>query len=226
MKKLIFSALALSMIMFSCQKENVKPETIVTSQETESSGTEQLIKKADEPVFILDKKQKVKYSKIVELNHESTHFLFDYNGENLAFSSDEEFLAWCSEDESRAEMAGKLRAGLEEQQWAFEQGIIDDIEATNRYASEKADEADRGQHIILYDNTFYGGSSVYAAPGSPTFFNFNNKAESVRYITPGLGALCSRTWYRGNKFWYFGYPGHGNPTLWVNSMSNDAESNL
>ncbi len=226
MKKLILSALALGMVvLFSCNKKQIE----VVKQETTTNETQEVLAKqtVEEPVFIVDKVKKMKYTDIENQNYESSHFLMGYEGENLAFTSDEAFLAWCDEDESRAEMAEKLRAGIAEREWAIEQGIVDDVEATERYVQEKNANTDRGMSLILYDYTNFSGSSAYAPPHAPTFFNFNNKAESMYMLPPGaVGALCSKTWYRGKKAWYFAFVAGSISNLWTIGMGNDAESNL
>ncbi len=205
-------AMTAGLMVVSCAKEEVVP-TMNDSQtvaDNKADGDE------EEVFFMLNGTgEEIKMTDI-EWTDE-THFLFDYDGQNLAFDSDDHFLNWVSEDGSREEFRVRYDYYKSEQQFAIDNGYWDDEEATERYTQELIDaagaEGDRITLSILFNNTSYGGSAVPVLLAYPSLGGFRNKAESMLMLVPNVGALCDKTWWRGAKFWYVAFPGGGLPTF-------------
>ncbi len=215
-------AMTAALMVVSCAKEEVVPTT-TTSQtvaDNKADGDEYV-----EVFFLLNGTDEEVEMSAIEWTDE-THFLFDYEGQNLAFDSDDHFLTWASEDESREEFLVRYDYYKSQQEFAIDNGYMDDEEATERYTQELIDaeggEGDRLTISILFNNTSYGGSYVPVFTTYPTLFSFKNKAESILFPFPNIGALCDRTWYRGAKFWYFAVPTGGIPNLF--GFNNRADS--
>lgn len=210
-------ACGLAVFLMSCEKENI---TVTENQN--NTPVEQNQRAEDEVLYLLNGETLIGMNDI-EWTDE-THFIHDYQGTNLAFDSDARLIAWASERDDRAEIIVKLEESKVQQDWAADNGYLDDEAATERYTQELIDglEGDRSAGI-LFNNQNYTGSVLVMLTSYPTFGGFNNKAESM-WMPTTVGALCDRTWYRGAKFWFFAIPAGG---IWTfNGFNNRAESNI
>lgn len=204
--------------LMSCEKENI---TITETQN--ETPVEQNQRTEDEVLFLLNGETLIGMNDIEWTDQ--THFLYDYEGANLAFDSDANFIAWANEDDNRAEFIVKLEETYTQQAWAESNGYLNEAAATDRYAQGLIDAAggDRSSWGILFDNQNYSGSPMVSFGGLPSLVWFNNRAESL-FIPLTVGALCDRTWFRGAKFWYWAIPAGG---IWTfNGFNNRAESNI
>ncbi len=222
MKKLMnASILAMTgaLIVVSCKKEEIVPvnadsQTAITQSTSESAKTDD--DEFEDVLFLLNGTEEEVDIRTMDWTDE-THFLYDYEGQHLAFDSDDHFLNWVHEDASRHQFLERYDYYKSEQQFAIDNGYWDDEEATDRYTQELIDaegsEGDRITLSILFNNTSYGGSAVPVLLAYPSLGGFKNKAESMLMLVPNVGALCDKTWFRGAKFWYVAFPGGGLPTF-------------
>jgi hypothetical protein len=85
--------------------------------------------------------------------------------------------------------------------------LIDDEAATERWIrntyGEPSTEAVVGTGIV-FDGVFGGNSLNLALPLMPSFFWMNNGTSS--FFLVGTKLFFDRTWYRGTRWWYGGFP--------------------
>jgi hypothetical protein len=223
MKKIILSAIVLatmSITIIGCNKE----EVVVESKTEENTISQNEVKSdIDNALFTLNESSKRVNMKDVKSSDE-THFFYQFEGENFAFDNDESFLNWASKKESRSIFIEKYNFYKAQQKMATETGMIDDEEATQRYTDELIANAEgkdnRVTLSLLYDNTSFSNVLLPVITVYPTMGGQKNRAESMHQIA-NAGALCDKSWFRGDKFWYFAIVG-GIPSF--GSMNNRAES--
>ncbi len=98
-------------------------------------------------------------------------------------------------------------------------GLIDNLQATEQYyintygqptgQGAATDSFTATSNFVgvglIFDNTGCGGNSLnIMVPFMPSFFWMNDKASS--YVSVGAKILCTRTWFRGRKFWTLNFP--------------------
>jgi len=216
-KSILFSLLtmlAVSVFMTSCEQSTLG---VPDEQGIEPNSI-------DNALFILNNSETQVKMKEVKSSDE-THFLYNYEGQNYAFDNDASFLSWANELENRSIFIEKYNYYKAQQEMAIKTGMIDDEEATERYMNEVLANSnsvnDRILYSFLFDNQSYSKFLLAVYIAHPSMGNLKNRAESMLYPV-NVGALCDRTWFRGDKFWYWGIPFGGIPSF--GTMNNRAES--
>ncbi|MGB1040791.1 MAG: hypothetical protein ACPGVD_07965 [Flavobacteriales bacterium] len=183
---LVFGA---SMLLTNCTKEKVE----LNSPKTEDSVQ-----------YLLNGEKKIDMTDIEWTDQ--THFV-EYEGQNVAFDTDEAFLNWAKSTEHAELFTEKFNYIVEMQEFAEGMNLIDDEQATLEYMENIANPntAVRRGGTLVYDRTNF--NTIISNSPTGVVFAFGasrNRAESI--IPTGVGALCDKNWFKGAKRWFFRIP--------------------
>lgn len=131
----------------------------------------------------------------------------------LIFETDEEFVSWAKEKQDRNALL-KAHDDMDRlRQYGAQHGLIDNEEATQAYMQSMRATQRVSLVSILYRDYDFSGDT-YTIPGVPwpSLGSFNDEASSVEDIL-SLTVLCSRTWFRGSKFYLASVPFRRIPDL-------------
>lgn len=225
--KALFFALAVSSVLtLSCSKtEPVAPaEPAVAPKSSVSASAENI------PTSSLSG------GEISGLS-ETANVLVRADGTRLVFDNDDALVSWANTQplKMRKFIINKLDSIKILQKFATDNNLIDDLQATEQYYidtyGQPTGEGATSNGFtatsnfvgvgLIFSNTGCGGNSLNVlVPFLPSFFWMNNRGSS--YVTVGLKTFCTRTWFRGRKYWTIEIPiGCGNfpPPFNDNTMS-------
>ncbi len=198
-----------SMLMLSCSKtEQVTPAPPATSQVDASSiGTV--------PTNSIDN---MPTSSMNGDLSETANVVLKPDGTTQVFNNDAALVLWANAQSPSIKklVNDKLDEIKVLQKFAKDNGLLDNLQATEQYYIDTyGDPTGDGAPTngftatsnfvgmgLIFDNTGCGGNSLnIMVPFLPSFFWMNNRASS--YVNVGVKILCTRTWFRGRKFWAF-----------------------
>jgi hypothetical protein len=210
----LISAALLLFISCSRQTGTVKEEALQPKEIILDANTK----------FLINGKEEMTYSKynllypVNSLNESSTKdssrcIVIGFNGANYIFTSEAQLRKWSKLTAGAEEYAKKLDTADQLQNYATIRGILDDSLATLQFTDSLI--AATGPSLApvpisgLYDFYDYNGSYYWWPVVSirPTLGGFNGRGSSLTdyYFTPKLNMLTARTWFRGEKFFYWSW---------------------
>jgi hypothetical protein len=191
-------AAAISVVGFqACKQANLKPEGLQMSSNPENG---------EKMYRINGTNQTIAESQLKTLGDEINVFP-GYNGQRLVFTSDENLRTWANTQNQiiRNTIINKLDSIAILQSFATQNGLLDDLEATERYIrdtyGEPSTEAVVGVGLVFDGGNCGGNSMNLALPLMPSLFWMNNRTSS--FAIAGSKVFCDKTWYRGTKWWHF-----------------------
>jgi len=134
----------------------------------------------------------------VNENSQPSEALYRINGTNNTIAQNQQV---------RNYIINKLDSIVLLQDFATREGLIDDLEATERWFKDNYEEPSTEAVIgvgIVFDGVFGGASLNLALPMMPSFFCMNKRTPSFSIV--GSKVFCDRTWYRGQRWWRWWTP--------------------
>ncbi len=149
---------------------------------------------------------------------ETANVVLKPDGTTQVFNNDDALILWANAQSPSIKklVNDKLDSIKVLQKFAKNNGLLDNLQATEKYhidtygnptgdgaATESFTATSSFAGVgLIFDNTGCGGNSLnIMLPFMPSFFWMNNRASS--YVGVGVKILCTRTWFRGRKFWTF-----------------------